>query len=301
MNFSLVIPTYNRQKDLADCLRSIGAQTLRPTEIIIIDDGALPTEFLNEWSAFFKTREVVWIYQKKDQTQIRRGLAESKNLALTLVNQEIFFIFDDDLVLDTDFLEKIMAVWATRPDDRRLLGVGGRIKNARSIGRAEKIYNRLFNLSSSVAWDINEAGFQVWDPDTAELTEGYYAYGGACSFRLSAARVLKFTVFSGGRTALEDVDFCLRAKNQGYYFLMEPAAVVFHKQSPTDQETEFLVGYKESFNRRLIFKNNCRSDSKNRRRFIRANVGWILRQFLAGHWRRGAGMIAGALARETNR
>lgn len=40
MTFSVVIPTYNRAAYLADTLRSIEAQTFRPREIIVVDDGS---------------------------------------------------------------------------------------------------------------------------------------------------------------------------------------------------------------------------------------------------------------------
>ena len=66
---------------------------------------------------------------------------------------------------------------------------------------------------------------------------------------------LKFSNFSGGRTALEDVDFCLRAKNKGYHFIIEPKAELYHYPSVVSRESQFLMGYKESFNRKIIFKN----------------------------------------------
>jgi len=46
MQFSVIIPTYNREKDLDECLNSILKQTLFPSEIIIIDDGNLIKNFL---------------------------------------------------------------------------------------------------------------------------------------------------------------------------------------------------------------------------------------------------------------
>ncbi|MDZ4150052.1 glycosyltransferase family 2 protein, partial [Methylicorpusculum sp.] len=40
MNISVVIPTYNRCDFLRRALLSVVAQTLQPTEIIVVDDGS---------------------------------------------------------------------------------------------------------------------------------------------------------------------------------------------------------------------------------------------------------------------
>ena len=39
---SVIIPTYNRESDLKNCIRSIIGQTVKPSELIIVDDGNLP-------------------------------------------------------------------------------------------------------------------------------------------------------------------------------------------------------------------------------------------------------------------
>jgi len=48
MNFSVTIPTYNYEKDLEACLKSILYQTVLPHEVLIIDDGELSEEFLEK-------------------------------------------------------------------------------------------------------------------------------------------------------------------------------------------------------------------------------------------------------------
>lgn len=39
MKLSIVIPTYNREKDLIECIKSIAQQTLIPQEVIIVDQS----------------------------------------------------------------------------------------------------------------------------------------------------------------------------------------------------------------------------------------------------------------------
>jgi len=292
MDFSIAIPTYNRLGDLKKCLSSILKQTVFPSEILIIDDGDLPEEFVQKTRSNFERRSINFVYYKKDHKKEPRGLSESKNIALKIASNKILFILDDDLILSDKFFEKIIKIWIGNKD-QELIGVAGLIENNRKKSILERTYNKIFGLESKYNWDINPVGFQVWDEGIKKRKKGYYAHGGTCSYDKNLAQKLGFVTFSGGRTALEDVDFCLRAKNQSYHFIVEPEARVIHKQSRVSRENNFLMGFKEGYNRKIIFRDNCEKSLKNYLWFYWANIGWILRQFLAGHFKKGIGMIKG--------
>jgi GT2 family glycosyltransferase len=139
----------------------------------------------------------------------------------------------------------------------------------------------------------------VWDDGLTRREKGYYTHGGggASSYRKNLVQeVGGFSTFSGGRTALEDVDFSLRAKNLGYHSIMEPSARVLHKQSRQSREKQYLIGCKESQNRKSIFANNCRKSWLRYLRFYWANLGWILGQMALGNFSRAFGMVRGLLS-----
>lgn len=294
MDFSVAIPTFNRPNEVGDCLESILIQTFIPQELLVIDDGALPSKFIQRWLDKLKKKNINFVYYKKDHAKIRRGLSESKNIALKIARHDIVFILDDDLVLDPDFFEKIMDIWAASKDDQ-LIGVGGVIKNSRVKPWSELLFNKIFGLTSKYKWDINDVGFQVWDEHMPKAEKGFYLHGGASSYSKQLAQKLGFTTFSGGRTGLEDVEHCLRAKNAGYYFIVEPRAKVLHKGSNRSKESELQIGVKEGYNRKIIFQNDCKKTLKNYVWFVWANVGWVLRLFLTGWFMRGLGMLRGLL------
>ncbi|MFA5247651.1 MAG: glycosyltransferase [Patescibacteria group bacterium] len=291
MKFSLIIPTYNRQKELAVCFYSILQQDFLPTEIVVIDDAELNGEFLDYWKKKFVSFSVSFVYYRKDMTKEVGGSSSSRNVGLGLAKEKICFILDDDLVLENYFFSKTMAMWK---DDDKLLGVGGVITNNRRKGFLEKIYNKIFCLDTELSWDINKVGFQSWDDSIGDCQKAFYVHGGACSYNKEIIKKLGgFTVFGGGREALEDVDFCWRAKQIGYYFLIEPKARVFHAHSPSGRESEEIAGYKESANRKAIWAKLGDKGVFERVSFYWANIGWILRQILRGKFKKSWGMIRG--------
>ncbi len=289
--FSVVIPTYNRQKELENCLTSILRQNLPPAEIIIVDDAGLGDEFLAYWKQESTVLKIDFVYRRKDPVKEIRGSSASRNIGLELAKEKICFILDDDLVLENYFFQEIMADWS---DDPRLIGVGGVISNNRIRTDWEKKYNKFFGFRTGIAWDINGSGFQIWDDHLADRQVAFYVHGGVCAYDKELVKKLGgFTIFGGGRESLEDVDFCWRAKRADYHFLIEPKARVFHAHSPAGREDDFTAGYKESFNRRTIFKTLGGKERDDLIRFYWANAGWILRQILRGKFRKAWGMISG--------
>jgi len=290
--FTAAIPTHDRERELGACLESIVAQSALPDEVLVIDDARLPAAFLEHWKARFGEKGAVLNYHRKDHQAERRGLSESKNLALKKAAGDVVFFLDDDVILEADFFKEIMAVW-NGAEDEKLLGVGGLIRNARMLNRTEKIFRWIFGLTGECSWDVNPAGFTVWDEGIAETTKGYYMHGGGSSYLRREAQKLGFATFSGGRTALEDLDFCLTAKKLGFHFIIVPKAKVVHNHSGNSCEGEFLVGMKDSLNRKDIYRRLGLKTLRGRIWFYWASLGWVARLIPGLRLARAAGMIFG--------
>jgi glycosyltransferase involved in cell wall biosynthesis len=90
---SVVMPVYNHERFVSDAIRSVFAQTWRPIELIIIDDGSrdrsaeVVREVLEECpdgvTATFRSRE-----NKGAHTTINEGLREARGIWLTILNSD---------------------------------------------------------------------------------------------------------------------------------------------------------------------------------------------------------------------
>lgn len=96
---SVIIPVYNAEKYLRECLDSIKNQTLKDIEIICIDDGSTDNslKILNEYSEDDKRFKIY--------TQKNMGQGATRNRALKYINGKYFSFMDADDILELNTLE----------------------------------------------------------------------------------------------------------------------------------------------------------------------------------------------------
>ena len=102
MKVSVIVPVYNSEKYLRDCLDSLVSQTLDEIEIIAIDDASTDKSF-----------EILLEYAKKYPNKVKvfastqnKGQGASRNIGLSLASGEyIGFLDSDDYVAPTMYEE----------------------------------------------------------------------------------------------------------------------------------------------------------------------------------------------------
>ncbi|HLS48323.1 MAG TPA: glycosyltransferase family 2 protein [Gemmatimonadales bacterium] len=99
-SITVLVPTFNRAAMLAECLESLLAQTLPPTQILVVNDGSTD-ETPEVLARFGDTIEVLEVSQG--------GKAGAVNAGLARVTGEYLWVFDDDDVALPDALERIVA------------------------------------------------------------------------------------------------------------------------------------------------------------------------------------------------
>ena len=95
---SVIIPTYNSAQYLADTLNSVYAQTYRPIEIIVIDDGSTDNTkvIVKQWKANISLNhkfELHYYHQENAGAQVARNLGLKKSRG-----EYIQFLDSDDLL-----------------------------------------------------------------------------------------------------------------------------------------------------------------------------------------------------------
>ncbi len=99
ISVSVIIPIYNAEKYLPQCLDSLLGQTLSDIEIICIDDGSTDGSL-----------KVLEAYQKQDyrvkiSSQKNAGAGAARNRGITYANGKYVYFFDADDVADKKLLE----------------------------------------------------------------------------------------------------------------------------------------------------------------------------------------------------
>ncbi len=97
MDISIIIPTYNQQDYLNDCIDSVLAQTVKPHEIIIVNDGS--TDNTKEIAESYKEVKVV--------NQTNRGLSSARNTGIMNATGTWILPLDSDDILKENAIERL--------------------------------------------------------------------------------------------------------------------------------------------------------------------------------------------------
>lgn len=109
LKISVIIPTYNRRAELLRAIDSVISQTLRPEEIIIIDDCSdfSVREFLAE-----KYGDSVCVITNRENM----GAAESRNIGARRATGDYIAFLDSDDYWERNKLEVQASIFLARPD-----------------------------------------------------------------------------------------------------------------------------------------------------------------------------------------
>lgn len=102
MDFSIVIPVYNVESYLKECIESILSQTYKNYEIILVDDGSTDNspKICDDYEE--KYQNILVIHNKN------RGASSARNTGTKkAVGKYIIYMDSDDFILDKEFLRKL--------------------------------------------------------------------------------------------------------------------------------------------------------------------------------------------------
>lgn len=110
MKVSVVIPAYNEEKYLAECLRSLARQTEKADEIIVVDNNSTD-----------KTSAIAKRHHCRVVTESQQGISYARNAGFNAAKGDIIARCDADTVVPPNWIKEIKTQFATYEVD----AVGG--------------------------------------------------------------------------------------------------------------------------------------------------------------------------------
>ena len=137
---SIIVPAYNQERFLAEALESVVAQTYRPIECIIVDDGSTDgtAEVAGRFERLSRQDLVIQCLHQTNQ-----GAQAARNAGVSASRGEFIQYLDGDDVLDRDKLARQVDFLATEAgqvvdvvygDARFLLAKGDEFQAGKEIG-----------------------------------------------------------------------------------------------------------------------------------------------------------------------
>ena len=223
------IATRDRPASLARLVGSLLAQTRRPRQIILVDDGELGPDWRDEWSARCRDAGVEWVYRRKRPP----GRSASRNVAAELADADAIVFFDDDCEPAPDFLDKLMAS-LQHERGAALIAVEGETRPPAGWRAGDRIYRVASRLIGWWGLPLRAHRGGPWPQGVAPRR----MLDGVCAVRRSA---FMHERFDEALTLGEDREFSIRLGRHGGLGRVA-GAVCLHHQDPAGRVGQFALG-----------------------------------------------------------
>lgn len=248
MKISVVICTCNRQNSLERAILSCLRQSVKPSEIIIIDDGESDAQFISDMRKKTEEPAVKFLYRQK--TPEEKGLTRSRNLAVQMTKCEIIQFLDDDAELEENCIELLVRAYSA-DTQCELAGLDFPIIEKEREKRGRRMIEVCYNLAG--LW---RAGlrFQKYRglPNSMKylsfLKPNRYLQGGSMALRKSyLEKIGGFDTALGTSAIGEDKDISIRLSVYGCLARVTSASVIHHSEQ-SGRSDPYQIGCETSFN-----------------------------------------------------
>lgn len=213
LKVSVIIPTYNSWKTLKPCIDSIYKQTLKATEIIVVNNGSSDKTAANVKKYFSKIK----LINLKKNT----GVTGGRNAGIEKSNKKCKYLlfFDHDMVAEKDMLESLVKIASSNSK------YGIVTPKIYYFEDKKKIWAAGTNINLTTGQVLFRGGKDIGQFEKVEQVQ----IAPACL--LVKRKVIDELIGFDTRyfATYEDSDFCFRAKQIGYLTIYVPKAKAFHK------------------------------------------------------------------------
>jgi len=221
---SVVVVTYNRRKDVIQCINSLFTQVHKPRELIVIDNCSTDDTFKNLSLRFGSAIRILRL--DKPVT-----VGKARDLGLKMAKNDIVAFTDDDCVVHEQWLSELVKGFIkdsvacvsgkTLP---LLLGEGLKLPRSNlvisKLGITDYLGDRVLTIKFP-----RGANFAL-KRDVAIRIGG---------FRHDLGKSKNIPLFN------DEVDIGYRLRKSGFNILYVPSAVVYHKIAPSQMRFPFFL------------------------------------------------------------
>ncbi|MBQ2808882.1 MAG: glycosyltransferase [Bacteroidaceae bacterium] len=205
MLYSIIVPVYNRPDEVKELLDSLSAQTVKPFELVIIEDGSKERcdHLLDHYRSFFAIR-----YYYKDNS----GRSDTRNYGMARATGDYLLFFDSDVILPPFYFEKLEEAMASEYCDC----FGGPDAADESFSDMQKA--------------VSHAMTSFWT--TGGIRGGKAVMEKFCprTFNMGLSRAVYEKVGDFKDMMGEDIDLSIRIRNAGFKIRLIREVFVYHKR-----------------------------------------------------------------------
>ncbi len=200
---SVIVPTFNGEETVAECLNSLLDQSWSGEyEVIVVNDGSSD-----------RTSDIVKKYPVKRLAQEHRGPAAARNLGARNASGDILLFTDDDCAAEKNWIEEMIKPF----ENKEIVGVQGRYKtDQRSL------------IARFAQYEIEERYERMAKYKYIDFIGSYSAAYRKNVFLKEGGFDESFPIASG-----EDPDLSFRLAAKGHKMVFAPSAVVYHHHPDT--------------------------------------------------------------------
>jgi len=232
---SIIIPTYNREKDLKDTIKSVLMQSYTDYEVLVVDNGPSTDN----------TRVVVESFEDNRVKYIAtdlKGCIFARNIGAEAARGEILLTLDDDI----EFIEgnELARLVETYKNDNGIAIVGGI-----ELSHRDEIIRKSVDVLPPEVGIISEKG----DFNTSfKLIEGHgitevdhvrSAFMGIRKEFFNRVGGFDEIYNARGLGFRYESDLCLKAKRTGYKVVVNPEIKIWHKGAPRTRGFKRGMGF----------------------------------------------------------
>ena len=205
MLYSIIVPVYNRPGEIKEFLESLLAQTVKPFELLIIEDGSKERcdHLLGHYRSFF----TIHYYYKENS-----GRSDTRNYGMQRANGDYLLFFDSDVILPPTYFERLEE--AMKADYCDCFG-GPDAADASFSDMQKAVSHAMTSFWTTGGIRGGKAVMEKFCPRTFNMGLSKEVY----------AAVGDFKDMMG-----EDIDLSIRIRNAGFKIRLIREVFVYHKR-----------------------------------------------------------------------